>query len=205
MIRNQVYIILFVVFFPICQLWSQDQPISEPDSVILIKPQDPIQGDIQEIETLPYDENKETPQAKAALYSAVLPGLGQAYNKKYWKIPLIYAGAAGMGYYISFSHDRYITFRTLLFAESDDDPDTINDTPLSQETLRRNTDDWRRNRDLMIGLLVLLYFLNIVDAHVDAHLKEFDINEDLALSLKPANITAGAVTGTGLSLSLKIK
>jgi len=207
MIKNQGYIILFVVFLPISPLWSQDQGSVEPDSVVSVQPPDQIQGDIQSIETSPFDENKETPQAKAALYSAVLPGLGQAYNKKYWKIPLIYGGAAAMGYYISFSHDRYTTFRTLLFAESDQDPNTINDTELSEETLRRNTDDWRRNRDLMIGLLVLLYFLNIADAHVDAHLKEFDINEDLVLQLKPAfteiETPVNRTQMIGLSLNLK--
>ena len=144
---------------------------------------------------------------QAALLSAVLPGAGQIYNQKYWKLPLIYAGALAMGYYINFNHDRYIFFRTLLLSETDNDPRTINDTRLNDDQLRRRTDRWRRNRDLMIGLTIFLYALNIVDAHVDAHLRDFDVSENLALQINPSVQQTLAqnqpVNTFGLSLTLK--
>jgi len=143
---------------------------------------------------------------KAALYSAVLPGLGQAYNKKYWKIPFIYGGFVALAYWIDWNNDNYNLYRSALYAVIDDDQDTVNPFPgFSESQLRQITDEFRRNRDILVILTGVLYTLNIVDAHVDAHLKEFDINEDLAFSLKPSTVNAGIVQGTGLSLTLRIK
>jgi len=142
---------------------------------------------------------------KASLYSAVLPGLGQAYNGKYWKIPLIYSGLSVMAFYIKFNHNQYITFRTLLFAELDSDPTTVNNTALDVDGLRRNTDNWRRNRDLLIVLTGVVYVLNIVDAHIDAHFKTFDLDKDLTLKLEPSfeSLPISTMPAAGLSLTLK--
>ncbi len=142
---------------------------------------------------------------KASLYSAVLPGLGQAYNGKYWKIPLIYSGLSVMAFYIKFNHNQYVTFRTLLFAELDNDPTTVNNTALDVDGLRRNTDNWRRNRDLLIVLTGVVYVLNIVDAHIDAHFKTFDLDEDLTLKVRPSfdSLPVSPTPVAGLSLTLK--
>lgn len=143
---------------------------------------------------------------RAALYSAVLPGLGQAYNKKYWKIPLLYGGFFALGYYINWNNDNYNLYRGALFAVIDGNNNTPNPFPgFNEDQLRQITDQFRRNRDVLIILTGVLYALNIIDAHVDAHLKEFDINEDLALSIRPASINSNYYSAAGISFALKIK
>lgn len=159
----------------------------ESDSSLLIETTESTLLSTESLEVIdvPYDSTKEKPAAKAALYSGVLPGLGQAYNKKYWKIPIIYGGFAFLGYFIEFSQDRYTVFRQLLLSETDSDPRTENNSNLSEDSLRRRTDQWRRSRDLMTGLTVILYLLNILDAQIDAHLKEFDVSPELSLQITP--------------------
>ena len=139
---------------------------------------------------------------RAALFSAVVPGLGQAYNNKYWKIPLIYGGFFALGYYIDWNNDNYNFYRNALFEQLNNN---TNSTGFSESQLRSITDEFRRNRDILIILTGVLYGLNIIDAHVDAHLKEFDINEDLALSVQPASVNTLVASGAGLSIALKIK
>lgn len=141
----------------------------------------------------------------AALYSAALPGLGQAYNKKYWKIPLIYGGGMVIGYFINFNHRLYKQYRDGLIAIKDQDDRTQPfDPSLSLEFYQNRTDYWRRNRDLvMIGAL-LFYVMNIIDAHVDAHLELFTIDDDISLNLEP-NISQTAMNTNLIGLSLKLK
>lgn len=148
--------------------------------------------------------------AKASLYSAVLPGLGQAYNRQYWKIPLIYSGAIAIGYFINFNHQQYVNFRKELFALIDIDPNTNPESGLSESVLRRGTDEWRRNRDLLYFLAGVIYMLNIVDAHVSAHLKSFDIDEDISLKIEPtfdqiAMVGVPATPYPGLSIKLSFR
>lgn len=125
---------------------------------------------------------------KAALLSAVVPGLGQAYNGSYWKIPIIYAGFMGFGASIHYWHYNYINFRNALSAEIDGDPNTIN--PYAQfnyteDRLTRGVEFYQRNRDFLMILTGLFYFLQIVEANVDAHLKTFDISDELTLKIDP--------------------
>ena len=124
---------------------------------------------------------------KATRLSAIVPGLGQVYNKQYWKIPVIYGGYAVIGHYIKFNNDMYHEFKNALTYEIDDDASTINPFPnFSRNSLERNMDFWRRNRDVLIIFTGVYYLLNIVDAHIFAHLNEFDINNDLSLEIKPS-------------------
>ena len=169
---------------------------------------DPIMADaldsLAEIATPMQDSNpfKLRDPKRAALFSAVVPGLGQAYNNKYWKIPLIYGGFFALGYYIDWNNDNYNFYRNALFEQLNNNS---NSTGFNESQLRQITDEFRRNRDILIILTGVLYGLNIIDAHVDAHLKEFDINEDLALSIQPATVNTLVASGTGLSIALKIK
>lgn len=141
---------------------------------------------------------------KAALLSLV-PGLGQAYNKKYWKIPVIYAGLGGIGYFIGWNNKNYQTLKLAYSDITDDDPltDSYLDLEGAEEYLaqpggendlknaiNKQQDYYRRNRDLLIISMAAFYALNIIDASVDAHLFDFDISEDLSFNWQPSMHTS---------------
>lgn len=144
---------------------------------------------------------------KALLYAAVLPGLGQVYNKKYWKLPLVYGGFYAIGRGINWYNDYYVRYKTHLFYNIENqlgNTDRNPTVPFTTEQLRRIVDKARRERDLMVILMGGMYLLQIVDAHVDAHLKEFDLNPNLKVSIEPT-ITQDAWVGrqTGMSLTFR--
>ena len=120
--------------------------------------------------------------AKAAFYSAIVPGLGQAYNKKYWKIPLVYGALGTTIYFFITNSKKYNTFRDVykrrLEGFTDDDYRYLDDNRLIQAQKF-----YQNNRDLSALLTTLFYVLNIVDANVDAHLMQFNVNDKL--SFKP--------------------
>lgn len=125
--------------------------------------------------------------AKAAFYSAILPGLGQAYNKKYWKIPIVY-GAIGAGvYFIKDNNKKHNQYRDEYKKRLANGGaiDTSDPTygKLSTESVIRGQKFYQKNRDLSVLITAGLYILNIVEANVDAHLLQFNVNDDL--SLKP--------------------
>lgn len=146
--------------------------------------------------------------ARAAFYSAVLPGLGQAYNDKYWKIPIVYA-ALGTGVYFYFkndeNYDRYRTaYKSRLAGKTDDEFTSETGSPLvSTQGLIEAQRFYQRNKEISILVIVGMYALNIIDANVDAHLRQFNVSEDL--SLKPAldYDRFSGQTGYGLSLNFK--
>jgi hypothetical protein len=118
---------------------------------------------------------------KALLYAAVLPGLGQIYNKKYWKLPLVYGGMGFIGYYIDVYEKGYSKYKLELYGLID----KTGQSQYSEPQLRTIVNRYRRERDLMIILMGGVYLLQIIDAHVDAHLKEFDLNPNLQVHLEP--------------------
>ena len=138
---------------------------------------------------------------KASLYSALLPGLGQAYNRKYWKIPIIYGGFAAFGYFIGWNHKNYKTARQAYSDLTDTIPGTDSYMKLKQiiyydlnkpadvaslkQGLTSSQDYYRRNRDLLIIVTAAFYGLNIIDASVDAHFFNFDISDDLTFNWEP--------------------
>ncbi len=146
------------------------------------------------------EEYVHSPQ-KATLYSAILPGLGQAYNKKYWKIPIIYAGFGTIGYFIHWNNDNYKILKQAYSDLTDGDENTRSyedleaskyynlDDPTDYNNfktgLSKQQSYYRRNRDLLIISMVGFYGLNIIDASVDAHLFDFDISEDLTFNWQP--------------------
>ena len=131
--------------------------------------------------------------SKAAFYSAVLPGLGQIYNKRYWKVPIVYA-AIGTGIYAyTYNNDNYNTFRSIFKRRragfTDDELFDINGDgngpDFSNEALQNAQERFQRDRDLALVITIALYALNILDANVDAHLKQFNVDEDLSMDFKP--------------------
>lgn len=141
---------------------------------------------------------------KATWLSVALPGAGQFYNKKYWKIPIIYAGFGALGYAFSFNHGEYKRFGNYYKQATDDDPDTNPDFPGSAEQLRGKRNYYKKYRDLSVIGMAGLYALQILDANVDAHLAYFDISDDLSLfwypSLLASPVTAKATPGLSLQL-----
>jgi hypothetical protein len=140
---------------------------------------------------------------KATLLSAVLPGAGQVYNGKTWKVPILYAGILTNVYFIQYNNRRYESFREALFAL---DAGKTNQFPsLNRAALVRNVDYWRQNRDLTLLLLLGIYALNLVDANVDAHLSGFDVSDNISLKVAPQVSTfSSSSLSYGLSLKLNI-
>ena len=140
---------------------------------------------------------------KALLYSAIVPGLGQIYNKKYWKLPIVYGGFY-MLTYVSLSYNNlYNKYKTELFAIVRD-PTYKPASGYDEAQLRSATEFYRRQRDFFLILDGLWYLLQLVDAHVDAHLREFDLNPQLKVSLEP-NIQQNPFIGQASGLSLTFR
>ena len=140
---------------------------------------------------------------KAIIMSAILPGLGQAYNKKYWKIPILYGGFAAAGYYLNDNLKNIDKYKKAYIAATDDDPNTVNSTPYNYKQLDQLIDQYKQWRDLSYIAFVVIYALNIIDANVDAHLFYFDVSEDISLNWSPY-LSPNRNQGVGLSLTLKL-
>lgn len=140
---------------------------------------------------------------KATIYSAIIPGAGQIYNKKYWKVPIIYAGFGVAGYFLRENLQNLDFFKTNLIFALDDDPLTIPDPRFTTENLRRGVNQYKNWRDWSYVAFGLIYALNIIDANVDAHLAHFDVGKDLSLEVHPF-IDFTAQRANGLSLVLKL-
>lgn len=152
-------------------------------------------------EANPFDANA---PAKAAFYSAVLPGLGQAYNKSYWKIPLVYIAIGTPMYFYFDNNSQYNRYRDafksrLAGFENDEFIGVLSDDDLVEAQKL-----FRENRDLSLLLTIAAYILNIIDANVEAHLNQFNISDDL--SLRPQHIQnfSTGQQAFGLSLNLKL-
>ena len=152
-------------------------------------------------------DNKIFNTRKATIRSAILPGLGQIYNRKYWKVPLVY-GALGTTAGIYFFNIK--TYRTLKLAFiyiSDNIPSNnlLIDPRFSNLTasaIRSYRDSFRQNIDYSVLFFILFWGLNVADATVDAHLKAFDVNDNLSLQFKPG--FSSMANTAGLSLVLNI-
>jgi len=156
---------------------------------------------------------KHSPKLAGAL-SAAVPGLGQIYNKKYWKVPLIYVGAGALLFAINHNASRYATYKNAYSLRIDGDTNTIdlfdiqlenNEPKYTEASLLNLKDYYRRNRDISYIFMGVLYMLNIVDAAVDAHFYGYKISDDLSLELRPAIMMgAGRTQTTGISLTLSL-
>ena len=177
---------------------SQDsipKPLTVTDTIIKSKTIDPLRP------------------AKAAFLSAVLPGLGQAYNKKYWKIPIVY-GALGTGMYFYLSNDkeyrryrdafrrRLAGFRDDEFLVLDENGNVLSER-VSEEGLRRAQQLFRRNKEISLLVTIGLYALNIIDANVDAHLLQYNVDENLTLAPHYKLNDIDRTSTVGLSLNWK--
>ena len=142
---------------------------------------------------------------KAAIMSACLPGFGQAYNKKYWKIPVIYTGAATLTYFAVQNSRYYKKYNNAYIIRNDGNAATTDEYEgiYSNESLLELKNYYRRNIELTVICSAALYALNIIDASVDATLFNFDINDDLSLKIHPVFFSAKNYARTGFFLSVR--
>ena len=180
MLNKQCYsliICLFLVVFSFAQEKGKDSTDIGLDKELVV-----IEN--QTVERKPIDPLR---PSKAAFYSAILPGAGQAFNKKYWKIPIVW-GAIGTGIYFYVRNDKQFdryrsAYKRRLAGFTDDEFSDADGNPLiSNDGLVRAQQQFRRNKEVSLLVTIGLYALNIIDANVDAHLLQFNVDENLSLS-----------------------
>ncbi len=157
---------------------------------------------------------------KAALYSAVLPGLGQVYNRKYWKLPIVYGAGATAGFLIYYNYTIYDKLNTAYRYRKDNNPETslenftlnrivnkqsIDLSFFSDDEILTLRNTYRRDVDLSVLFATAVYGLNILDAVVDAHLYSFDVSDDLSLKIKPSMIMAAYTLQPAVTVKLNIR
>lgn len=142
--------------------------------------------------------------SKAAFYSAILPGLGQAYNKKYWKIPIVYGAIGTSLYFYADNNKKYHRYRDAYkrrLAGFNDDAYPF----LDNNRLIEAQKFYQRNRDLSLLITGLFYILNIVDANVDAHLIQFNVNENLSVNPEIQQNDINYTPNFGLTVNFKFQ
>lgn len=184
---SKILVILPILF--VC--FNVSGQILEVDSTRIVEMNQEIEKKAEEVHS----------PKKATIYSAILPGLGQAYNKKYWKIPLVYAGFGTLGYFIHWNNENYQIMKNAYNDFTDDDDNTNSHLDLDgaqyydltkepditnfKTNVAKQQDYYRRNRDLLVICTFGFYGLQIIDASVDAHFFDFDISEDLTFNWQP--------------------
>ena len=223
------YIILTAILFylyPVCCL-AQTDDSSEKDSISVSK-RFLLQTDTVRIDSLvngkmQLSEIKFKPNStKAVLYSAIFPGLGQIYNRKYWKLPLVYGSFIGCAYAITWNGNQYNGYKKAYIDFIDDDPNTDSWEDYRYGSyLRQDFDSWtttmksnfsnslksakdyyRRYRDLSYIITVGVYAIWMVDAYVDAQLFDFDITPDLSMHVEPVLFDRTEISSRSIGMQL---
>ncbi|WP_339666244.1 DUF5683 domain-containing protein [Maribacter arcticus] len=191
------YITLLIsILFSIHSCFSQEEqetvPMVETDSISsTLAEQGIIIKDSVSFKKSKKEFNPLAP-SKAAFYSAILPGMGQIYNKRYWKAPIAWGLIGGSIYMYTWNNDNYKSFRTAFKRRqagfTDDEFYDLNNgiiPSLDVDDLEYQQERFQSDRDLWLVVAIGMYALNIVDANVDAHLKQFNIDDDLSIDFEP--------------------
>jgi hypothetical protein len=214
------------ILFP---LRAQENRIVENDTVHLSLMDSVAIGGLHKTDTSRLKSTMQTPfkpiPQRAVIYSAIFPGLGQVYNRKYWKLPLVYGGFMGFTYAISWNHKNYKDYSDAYYYIVKDDPEHpeswddswqsfvpagrdpaeyINDANFKSR-LKNGKDFYRRYRDLSIILTVGWYLICMADSYVDAQLFDFDISDDLSMRVEPVFNLQTAYTSRMYGISCSIK
>lgn len=146
------------------------------------------------------------PNPKKALYlSMAIPGGGQIYNKRWWKLPFVYGGYAALIYAVDFNTKRYKTFRDAYIAELADQPHSLSSSGLDANDFRQLRDGYDKNRQLSYVGILALHLIQTAEAFVDCHLKTFDVSDDLSMKVGPKIQMMGdgsTMMGVGLRFQL---
>jgi hypothetical protein len=167
--------IVFILLFSLCTFFIAAQSDEAA-----------VEGAIVNEETIPDSvlAAQHSPK-KAALFS-LIPGGGQIYNKKYWKVPLIYAAGGAAVYFSANNYKNYQLFRQTLISRVDTNSSAIDNHPnLTKDGVQDEMEGHQKNFELLIIAAVAVYAIQIVDATVDAHLMYFDVSDDLSLQIRP--------------------
>lgn len=192
---NRFTVTLILIFFmalpSICQEADSLITVQQSDTIVRFGEEGMIRVDTLQVEIL---ESK-SPQ-KALMYALVLPGLGQAYNGKYWKMPIVWGAMGGAAYAIAFNTKQYK--QSLLDYIEIEDYDI------------RYVEGWRRYMELSYIAMIAVYALQVLDAYVDSYLYSWDVNENLSLGISPSlqpMMAPTSLTGYsgGFTCSLKIR
>ena len=201
-----LFVFLFSVFFS-GNLFSSDNRVfkftANSDSTVRkrkhVSPEDSVKRLI----------NKEA--TRASLMSMILPGLGQAYNGKYWKIPLIYAALGGIGYFFMEQNGKYQNAHNeLIYRYTYPYPTFSYNSFTTLNTDQLNTEKllYKKHRDFLIIGMGMVYLINIIDANVGAHMKTFDVSDKLSMTIAPkafyCNKSPYNLAG-GISIALNFK
>jgi hypothetical protein len=198
-VKNRLLNIVFLLLTAISFAQKADTLVVKEEGILIIKDS-----------LTPIEEYDPLAPQRAAFYSAVLPGLGQAYNKKYWKIPIIYAGiGAGVYFYLQNDQD-YDRFRDAykrrLAGFTDDEFYGDNEDPIiSNQRLIDAQKTAQKNKDVSIIVSLVFYLLNIIDANVDSHFRQFNVSNDLSMKPKLNFNPVNAQSNYGLSFTYRIK
>lgn len=165
----------------------------------------------------PVDTTKWSPGKKAAVYSAIFPGAGQIYNKKYWKLPLVYGALAFPTYTFVdnlkwFNKTRF-AFNVLTRITNSQNTDSTGYDMIDPKlkpivddgnatALKNYRNDFRRNVDYSVLGFIALWGLQVVDAAVDGHLRDFNVSDDLSIQIKPGYMPIAKTTGIGIVLNI---
>ncbi len=218
---KQRIIILLTCFFVIgLHVCAHIKPTQAPRATIILQvANQPLSNNVT---ADPISKPIFTPRpARAVWLAAICPGLGQIYNRKYWKLPIIYGGFVGLAYAITWNNRMYNDYKQAYLDLMDNNPNTNSylnvfpkgsitnpnqiDKAWLQTALQQQVNVFRRYRDLSIISAIGLYALSMVDAYVDAQLSNFDISPDLSLKVSPSLIQQqqlGASTSYGLKLHI---
>lgn len=147
------------------------------------------------------------PKPKMALLWSAIPGGGQAYNRRWWKLPLVYGAFIGLGFAIDYNQNYYRDFKEAYLASLNNETHKFSGTSIDTPTALRNLrDSFDKNTQTAYVGILILYTLQSMEAYVDAHLRSFDINDDLSFKLKPAldinGMTGQPAMGFGISLAI---
>lgn len=222
--RSKLVRILFFIAFLIVN--NVNAATLQNDSIFLLENGDSLHityqvDTVRAVETEVSTSTFQPDPEKSVWLAAVVPGLGQIYNRQYWKVPIIYGGAMGLVYGITWNDRRYVDYRKGYVDLLDTDPNTnyfiyllpegvtLDSSNKSYYTriFKTKLDTYRRNRDLCIIASAVLYLLSIVDAYVDAQMFDYDISPDLSLEVTPTVIAPSSLyeqdSSVGLSCKLK--
>ncbi|WP_053223252.1 DUF5683 domain-containing protein [Roseivirga seohaensis] len=148
---------------------------------------------------------KEYDPKRASTLSAIFPGLGQIYNDSWWKAPIIYVGMGTSIYFIDYNNQKRKDYTVLVkeLLAKKKNGETINENEL--RVYRRNADYWRKNRDLVFLTTLAIYGLNIIEASIDAHLKGFNVNDNLANFKPKVGVINNGTTYLGVGVTIPIR